>query len=267
MIALAALVVSLGLALEGDSSTPPARVARGTIAAFEVSHPAGPLRAKALRDGGSPILVRVNALGGDRHLVECFAVVEGTFDLVPLLEQVDGRPPVELDPIPIEVFSQLPPNPGSDLYGIPEPRLSLAGGYRRWLVLITLAWLSVPIVAIVRSRMRRVQAPPPAPPLAPPTAIERIRAILDDAKRNPLDLAQRGRLELLLLAAMREAAGGRGDLAESISRLRRDPASAPLVLEVERWLHALGGESREAAAIAKVERLASPSTRRDGEAP
>lgn len=264
MTQIAAMLLSLGLAIDAAA---PTRVARGTIAAFEVSHPPGPLRAKAVRDGGSPILVRVNSIGGDRHRIECFAVVEGTFDLVPFLEQVDGRPPVGLAPLTIEVFSQLPPNPGTDLYGLPESRLSLQGGARRWLALVAIAWLAVPIVAIVHRRLRRVETPPTPEPAAPPTAIERVRSLLDEAKRTSLDVEQRGRLELLVLAALREAAGGRGGLAETIAQLRRDPASASIVLEVERWLHAPGGDSRETAAIAKVEGLSQPSPPREGTAP
>ena len=85
MIDPTAIVLAASLAIAGDPS-PPTRVARGTIATFEVDHPAGPLRAKALRDGASPVLVRVNPLGGSRHLVECFGVVEGEFDLGRKLE-------------------------------------------------------------------------------------------------------------------------------------------------------------------------------------
>lgn len=267
MIDSAAILLAACLVAPGEvASDPPTRVARGTIAAFEVEHPAGPLRAKALRDGASPVLVRVNPLGGSRHLVECFGVVEGEFDLVPLLEQADGRPPTDLEPIRVEVFTQLPPNPGTDLYGLPEPSLALEGGYRLLLAVVALAWLAVPAVAIVRRRLRRVEAAPIAPEPREPTAIERVQAILDEARRTPLDLEQRGRLELLLLKALREAAGTRGSLAESIAMLRRDPHAAPVVLEVERWLHASGGEARREAAIAKLEEASSSARTRDGAA-
>ncbi|MGA1043784.1 MAG: hypothetical protein ACO3ZY_01055 [Phycisphaerales bacterium] len=238
MTLLAALLLSLGLANDAATSAdPPTRVARGTIASFEVSHPAGPLRAKAVRDGGSPILVRVNPIGGDRHRVECFAVVEGTFDLVPFLEQSDGRPPIGLS--------------------------ALEGGYRRWLAIAAIAWLAVPVVVIVRRRLRRPEPMPPEEPVASPEAIDRLSSLLEDAKRTTLDVEQQARLELLLLKALREAAGGRAGLAESIAWLRRDPANGPVVLEVERWLHARNGEAREADAIAKVERFATPSPTRE----
>lgn len=267
MIDPAAILLAACLVARGEEpSTPPTRVARGTIAAFEIEHAAGPLRAKALRDGASPVLVRVNPLGGSRHLVECFGVVEGEFDLVPLLEQADGRPPSDLAPIRVEVFTQLPANPGTDLYGLPEPSLALEGGYRVLLAAVALAWLAVPAVAIVRRRLRRVEAAPIEPAPHAPTALERVQAILDEARRTPLDTADRGRLELLLLKALREASGGSGSIAESIARLRRDARAAPVVLEVERWLHAQGGEARRDEALARLEEAASSARPSEGAA-
>lgn len=267
MIEPAAILLVACLATSGvDSEGAPTRVARGTIAAFEIEHAAGPLRAKALRDGASPILVRVNPLGGSRHLVECFGVVEGEFDLVPLLEQADGRPPSDLAPIRVEIFTQLPPNPGTDLYGLPEPSLALEGGYRLLLATVAVAWLAVPVVAIVRRRLRRIEPPPSDPVPSAPTALERVQAILDEARRSPLDTAQRGRLELLLLKALREAAGGSGTVAESIARLRHDRAAAPVVREVELWLHAHDGEARRGEAIARVEAVASSRPSSEGAA-
>ena len=265
MIDPTAIVLAASLAIAGDPS-PPTRVARGTIATFEVDHPAGPLRAKALRDGASPVLVRVNPLGGSRHLVECFGVVEGEFDLVPLLEQADGRPPVDLAPLRVEVFTQLPPNPGTDLYGQPEPRLALEGRYRLLLAAVALAWIAVPIIAIVRRRLRRIEVAPIAPVASAPTALERMRSILDEARQAPLDTTQRGRLELLLLKALREASGGGGTVADAIARLRRDPHAAPLILEVERWLHAAGGEARRGEALARLEEAASSARPSEGAA-
>jgi len=235
------------------SATPTTRVPRGAIATFEIEHPAGPLRAKALRDGSTPILVRVAALGGPRHRhrIEYLGVVEGEFDLLPLLEQVDGRPPEGLSPLPVEIYTQLPPNPATDLYGLPEPTLGLEGRYRAALWTLGVVWLAVPVVAIARRLLRR---PPPAPATEPPppSPLERVRALLEEAQARPLDVAERGRFELLLLQALRDAAPGAGDLAEATARLRREPASAPVVRAVERWLHVADGERRRDEALDRV---------------
>lgn len=255
------------LAATPADAAPPTRVARGTVASFEIEHPAGPLRAKALRDGSSPILVRVAPLGGPRHRhrVECLGVVEGEFDLLPLLEQTDGRPPEGLEPLPVEIFSQLPPNPATDLYGLPEPRLGLESRYRAALGAIGLAWIAVPAVVVGRRLLRRppAEAPPPPPP---PTALERVRELLAEARNRPLDVAERGRFELLLLQALREAAPGAADLAEATAQLRRDPASAPTVRAVERWLHAAGdaesGDDAREAALSRASTIAGEEGRR-----
>lgn len=235
------------------SAAPPTRVARGTVAEFEIDHPAGPLRAKALRDGSSPILVRVSQLGGprQRHLIECLGVVEGEFDLLPLLEQTDGRPPEGLEPIRVAIFSQLPPIPTTDLYGLPEPAIGLESRYRLALGAIALAWLAVPTVVVARRLFRRAPEPPP-PPRPVPTALDRVRALLAEASTRSLDVAERGRFELLLLRGLREAAPGSADPAEATERLRRDPASAPTVRAVERWLHAVDGEGRRGEALDRV---------------
>ncbi len=256
-----ALATALALMAASQTSAQPAptRVARGTIAAFEVEHPTGPLRAKALRGGSSPVLVRVNPIGSDsnRYLVECFGVVEGEFDLAPLLEQADGRAAEGLPPLRVEVFTQLPPNPGTDLFGLPEPRLALDGGYRLAMLALAVAWVAIPVVVLVRRRLLR--PPPPRPAIEPtrPTALDRLRELLTEARRTPLGVEDRGRLELLMLKALREAAGTADGIAEAVAKLRRDPIAAPTVREVERWLHAAGGEQHRAAAIDRLEGAAN----------
>jgi len=244
------------------SATQATRVPRGTIATIEVEHPAGPLRAKALRDGNAPILVRVAPLGGPRHRhrVEYLGVVEGEFDLLPLLEQADGRPPEGLPPMPVEIYTQLPPNPTTDLYGLPEPTLGFEGRYRAALWVLGLVWLAVPVVAISRRLLRR-PPPAPAPEPPPPSPLERVRTLLEEAKARPLDVAERGRFELLLLQALRDAAPGAGDLAEATARLRREPASASVVRAVERWLHVADGERRRDEALDRVTGAVRTETR------
>ena len=125
----------------------------------------------------------------------------------------------------------------------------------------------MPVAAIVRRRLRRVEAPPIVATAPEPTPLDRVRAILDEARGSPLDTAQRGRLELLLLKALRDAGGESGTIADAIARLRHDQRAAPVVREVERWLHAAGGESRRGDAIARLEQVAAPIRRGEGDAP
>ena len=87
----------------------PPRTARGTTGAIDVAS-AQPLRAKAVRDSATPMLVRVNALEAGRYRIEYIGALEGTFDLAPLIEQTDGRAADALPDLRVEVYTQLPPN-------------------------------------------------------------------------------------------------------------------------------------------------------------
>ena len=95
----------------------PPRTARGTTGAIDVAS-AQPLRAKAVRDSATPILVRVNALEAGRYRIEYIGALEGTFDLAPLIEQTDGRAADALPDLRVEVYTQLPPNHGTDVFGL-----------------------------------------------------------------------------------------------------------------------------------------------------
>jgi len=234
----------------------PPRTARGTTGAFDVES-AVPLRAKALRDAASPVLVRVNPLGGDRYRVEYLGTVEGAFDLAPLVERADGRAATGLPDLRVEIFTQLPPNHGTDVFGLSAPGFSLSAHYTTALAAVAAAWLAVPAYLLVRRLTRRRPAPPP-PPARAVTVAERLFAIVDAARARELGIDERGRLELLMLqelrahaaadhaAANHAAANSAGSdrtstlasLADATIALRDDPHTARIVRAVEAWLHA-----------------------------
>ncbi|MGA1224973.1 MAG: hypothetical protein ACO31E_10460 [Phycisphaerales bacterium] len=213
----------------------PPRTPRGATGSFEFSS-AEPLRAKPVRDSASPILVRVNAVGDDRYRVEYLGTVEGAFDLAPSIERTDGRAPASLPDLRVEIYSQLPPNHGTDVFGLSAPGFSLAAHYPTALGAVAALWASVPAYFLVRRMMRR--KPEPAPDAPPePTVAERLFAIVDDARDRELDTDEKGRLELLVLRALR-ADGGHAALSDAIAALRDDRATARIVRAIEAWLHA-----------------------------
>ena len=201
-------------------------------------HATGALRAKPVRDAGTPVLVRVRAAddgSADTFTIEFLGAVEGTFDLLPLLETTDGRAPdaAALGDLRVEIFSQLPPVHGTDVFGLSAPGFDLRAHYTPVLGAIAAAWLAVPAIVLVR-RWMRTPPPPPAPPAPPPSAAERLLAELHAldarlAQGESPDADARGRIELLLFRVLRERApdlggdrdaGGTPDPARDLARLR-----------------------------------------------
>jgi hypothetical protein len=245
---------------------PVSRAARGTSGSFELSSET-PIRAKATSDLTAPILVRASEIAPKRFRIEYMGLVSGTYDLAPYLEQTDGRTAAFDTPLRVEVFTQLPPNHGTDVFGLSAPSFGLSARYRELLIGAAVAWVLVPAIVIGVRIARRRPAPEPTPAPRVPTLAERLFEIVDGARTRELSTDERGRLELLLLRILREHVSAAGApnapggapitpaaLAAATEALRDDPAHGPVVRAVERWLHARDdGESREA--LAALDRL------------
>lgn len=247
MTALPALILAAAIA----APAAPPRVARGTTGSIEIASDA-PLRAKALRDAASPVLVRVNEAGPGRYRVEFIGTIEGAYDLAPLLERADGRAAEGLPDLRVEVFSQLPPNHGTDVFGLGADGFSIAAHYTLAMTALVAAWAAVPAYFLARRLLRR-RPEPPAPAPREPSVAERLFAIVDEARARDLDARERGRLELLLL---RELRGGdaHASLADATAALRDDARTAAVVRAVEAWLHAPTAGDR-ANALDAIDRL------------
>ena len=253
----AACLLATGAPAQSDETTAVARAARGTVGSVEVTHRDAPLRAKALRDANAPVLVRVTALGGDRYRIDYIGAVTGTFDLVPAIERADGRAPEGLGPLSVEIFSQLPPNPGTDVFGLSAHGFSLSAHYTTALWTVAVLWTAVPAFFLIRRAMRRTSAPAPVAPPREPTTAELLFAAVDAARTRELTADERGQLELRLLQILRKGSPD-GDVAAAITALRADQRTAAIVRAVESWLHAPeGGDA--ARALAELDALRAKS--------
>lgn len=103
---------------------------RGASGSVEVVHPGFGIRPRPVREGAAPVTVRVVRVGEGRSRVEYVGWETGTHDLLPLLERTDGRPIEGMNPIVVEVVSQLPPDAGTDLYGRSARELRVGAPYR-----------------------------------------------------------------------------------------------------------------------------------------
>lgn len=255
---------ALAIALAPAGADDIQRTPRGTTGVIDILS-ATPIRAKAVRDTSSAVLVRVNPIEGQRYRIEYIGVLEGSFDLAPLIEQTDGNPAASLPPLGVEIYSQLPPLHGTDVFGLTAPGFSLARHYTSVLGAIVALWAAVPAWFVVR-RLLRPKPPAPPAPAREPTVAERLFAIVDQARDRELDAAERGRLELLLLRELRSSDEAR-DLADALRALRHDQPTAAVVRAVEAWLHAPTAGDR-ARALDEIDslRLAPPRMAQGGRA-
>ncbi|MEY2796280.1 MAG: hypothetical protein RIR10_1996 [Planctomycetota bacterium] len=249
---------------EKSTVNPISRAARGTTGAFELSYEPAPLRAKATSDLTAPILVRVSTLAPSRYRIEYMGLVSGSYDLAPYLEQVDGRPAQFATPLFVEIFTQLPPNHGTDVFGLSAPSFGLRGHYRTLLIAVGAAWVLVPVAVIALRIARRKPPVPPAPIAREPSLSERLFAIVDDARTRELSTDERGRLELLLLqtlrSAVQESSSSPAAIAAATEALRRDAVHGPVLRAIERWLHAENaGEAQHALQTLETLRAAHTS--------
>jgi hypothetical protein len=262
--ALAAIPVVLCVA---SAHAEPLKAVRGLASHADVEY-APRLRARADQTPNSPILVRVspNQTGATQR-IEFIGAVAGSFDLRNHLEREDGQPIDALLHIPIVVVSNLPADQGPDLYGSAGSWMNWRAHYRELMWGAAALWIAVPITVIIVRAMRRPRPVPPPPPLPPPpTVAQQLRAALEVARERPLTVEESGQLELLVLRHLgAESATDAQDLVAILSKVREQEATRPLVLAIERWLHAKGGgdsaRQHAAAALDELRRTDLGATR------
>jgi hypothetical protein len=245
---------------ESHAETPIiARAARGSVGSIEITYRDGPLQAKPLRDANAPVLVRVTTLGADRFRVDYIGSITGTFDLRPAIERADGRTPDGLGSLSVEIFSQLPAEAGTDVFGLSAAGFDVSATYTTALWTIAAVWVAIPAFVLIRRAIRRKPAPLPVPSAHEPTTAELLFAAVDAARTRELTAEERGQLELRLLQILRRGAPA-SDVGEAVAVLRADPRTGEIVRAVEAWLHAPeGGDA--ARALAEVDALRTSATK------
>lgn len=229
---------------------PVATGSRGLVGTYVVEYVGPRLRAKPDQAITAPLIVRVldepapagstdAAASTPRYRIEFIGTVVGTYDLRELIEHADGSGAAALPPLPVRIDSELPSAHGTDLFLEDRPVPALRSWYRVGMILLVLAWLAIPVIAIVRRAMRRTPPVVVEPPAPPPTLADRLRPLVEAAMRGELSVPERARLELLLIDVWRDRLGLAAlPPAQALIRLRRDPQAGELLRAVEGWLHA-----------------------------
>jgi len=222
----------------------------------EIYIPGGEIRPKPRRDREPPLVVRVleirPAKDGSRYDFEIHGLEPGPHDLADYLESADGAA-AEIQEIPLNITTALPEGllvappvtPGE----LPE-----LGGYRTKMIAVAAVW-AAGLVGLLAWRRKKPVADGSAAGVAPSLA-ERLRPLVDRAAKGGLSADERASLERLVIGHWR------GELpeiaamapAEAMAALRRHPQASPLILALERWLHARSSE----ADPAEIERLLKP---------
>ncbi len=203
----------------------------------EIYIPGGEVKPKPRRSRQPPLMVRVlevkPAKDGFRYDFEVQGLEAGEHNLADFLEAPEGA---QIPAIPLQITSVLPPglvhpHPG-EAGELPE-----LGGYRTRMIVLASAWLAG-FLAILLWRKKKPSAT--ASVEAPPSLAERLRPLVDAAAKNDLTSEDRAKLERLLIGHWRERRPDIASLppAEAMLKLRTDPEASPLLLALERWLHA-----------------------------
>jgi hypothetical protein len=204
----------------------------------EIYIPGGEVKPKPRRDRKPPLMVRVlevkPAKDGFRYDFEVQGLEAGTHNLADYLEAPAGT---AIPAIPLEITSALPP-------GLVHPNKNQAGdlpklgGYRTKMMFFGGLWVAG-FVSIMLWRKKK----PLASGLdggAMPSLAERLRPLVGAAAKGELSSDDRAKLERLVIGHWRERRPDIAALApaEAMMKLRSDADASPLVLALERWLHA-----------------------------
>jgi hypothetical protein len=219
--------------------------------------PGGEVKPTPRRDRKPPLVVRIleikPAKDGSRYDFEVQGLEAGTYNLADFLEAPAST---SLPAIPLEITTTLPPGLAYP-HDAPPGDLPKLGGYRTMMIVLGTLWLAG-LAAILLWRKKK---PSPVDSGSPATATlaERLRPLIAAASKGQLASDDRAKLERLVIGHWREH---RPDIAalppaEAMTKLRQDPEAAPLVLALERWLHARGSET----STAEIEQLLAPYSR------
>ena len=234
---LSTLHALIGAAILAHAPEPVIAV-RGIASKVEIDPHGSRVIARPNQSPDSPIFIRLlsSQPGASKQTIEFMGVVAGSFDLRELLMHENGADATDLDPITVKVESRLRSDQLADVYGLANPDFSLAKHYKTLLFTFGALWVAVPMVVVGRRLMARKPVMAPPPPAVVPTLAEEIITMLDQCGDAPMTVAQKGRLELLILKYWSQSTEGT-EMSGAVAKVRQDPRARDIVVAVEEWLH------------------------------
>lgn len=248
LLHLAALSLSLfiGGDIRADEAAPTPVGLYGKLR--DLVLPGSELEAKPLTQD-APVVVRVLAARphGDafRYDFDFYGLEPGDHDLAEFLRRKDGSATDDLPPVPLKFDGLLAP--GRLIPNEPATaELPAVGGYKTTLIIAGVVWVAV-LLLLIFARRKSAQAGGAAD-ARPLTLADRLRPLVESARDGTLDKSGQAELERTLLAFWRRKL----DLADespatALAKLKHNEEAAPLIEQLERWLH------RESAHDIKVD--------------
>jgi hypothetical protein len=217
--------------------------------------PGPELEVRPLDDRRQPVVLRITEVfphgSALRYDLVYYGLDPGEFDLKDFLRRKDGTATDDLPSIKVTVQPVLPT--GQVLPNKLELRRSpRLGGYRTLAIAAGFVWV-VGLLAILLAG-RRGRSAAGANGRAPASLAERLRPMVEAAMAGRITEAERAELERMLFAFWRRRLNlDAARPAEAIAALREHADSAPLVRQLEAWLHQPG-----AAADVDLAKLLEP---------
>jgi hypothetical protein len=235
------------------AETPTQRVGQ-PLEIREIYIPGGEVKAKPRRDRQPPLMVRVvevkPAKDGFRYDFEVQGLEAGSYNLADFLEAPAGT---TIPAVPLEITSALPP-------GLVHPNKNQAGdlpklgGYRTKMMFFGGLWIAGLVGILLWRNKKQLGAGSDAGVTL--SLAERLRPLVGAAAKGELSSDERAKLERLVIGHWRER---RPDIAamapaEAMVKLRTDAEASPLILSLERWLHAPSSDT----STTDIEKLLAP---------
>ena len=161
----------------------------------------------------------------------------GEFDLKDYLTAADGSSTSGLPSFKIRGLTSLTKDIETRIHEIEDVGIQIWHGYYETLLGLGGLWVLWLFGLLWIGRPKR--APPPPPPAPAPSLAEQIAGYLEACGRGELSVAEKARLEILLLKHWREQLASReARMAAACRRIQRHDSLGPAYEVLEAWLHA-----------------------------
>lgn len=236
-------LILLGMLVSAIAETPEARVGQPLVLT-DIYIPGGAVEPTPRRDRTPPLVVRLlemkSAQDGHRYDFEITGLDPGTHNLGKYLTPINPADTPAMPEILLQITSGLPEGivlPAE----LPPAEIPALGGYKTKMLAAAAVWLAGLIALVIWLRRKKTVAT--ISPDHVPTLAERLQPLLERAASGNLDAADRAALERLVIGHWREKLPEISALppAEAMVKLRAHPEASPLILQLERWLHAREG--------------------------